>query len=519
MATIDKKKSFLQSLKGNPVSIIKSNKQNNTVKNGYLNQSKLDELIKQRFPTGLSTPTQKTLMDKTNKPFSPQDLFMVKQFEEASKKYKSTNYPSIQTNAPLNPMATSINASAKYSNATTGIPKVITGAGTGTGVTGTGTGVTGTGTGIATGTGTGVGTIADVKPVNVENEVEYLKGILNNPDSTDEAKAFAIKEGKRLYGTDITEKTTDELNLDAIKAQEAFITKGVESNVQGLTDAQTQALARLEAQRAGIAPQYQGLRTQASNEAMQQAKNLAEYRAARGQAMSGLRAQQELQMGADLQGRFGQIGLAEQGAIQGLENKKTEVALDFESRISQAKTQGEAEKEKFKLQQILENIKKVEAEATQKIQNAYNLEQQKLKEAAEESKSQLEFNRKKELIEFQTTESIKKANAEAQLKANQATVDYERESKEVKEVKAIPYDKNPQYISYLNEFDSDATKPSTKGKANLLAEEFLDESGKKLNAKARTVITNIRSEFGDAAATKALKNLEKLLNLQTFNLG
>jgi len=482
MATIDKKKNFLQKFSDKAMSTIRSDR-----------------------GVSVNLPNKKyTILDRNQPTQTLPFVTAPSSFKAPTTTYKS---PEQERNDRL----LAAQALAKYSNTTTtsatGVP---------TGTTKVSTKDTTTVTPKDT---TTVAPTAGGKPVNVENEVEYLKGILNNPDSTDEAKAFAIKEGKRLYGTDITEKTTDELNLDAIKAQEAFITKGVESNVQGLTDAQTQALARLEAQRAGIAPQYQGLRTQASNQAMQQAKNLGEYRAARGQAMSGLRAQEELQMGANLQGQFGQIGLAEQGAIQGLENKKTEVALDFESRISQAKTQGEAEKEKFKLQQTLKNIDEIKAKAAQEIQNAYNLEQQKLKEAAEIAKDDKDYNRKKELIQFQTTESIKKANAEAQLKANQATVDYERESKEVKEVKAIPYDKNPQYISYLNEFDSDATKPSTKGKANLLAEEFLDESGKKLNAKARTVITNIRSEFGDVAATKALKNLEKLLNLQTFNLG
>ena len=90
---------------------------------------------------------------------------------------------------------------------------------------------------------------------------------------------------------------------------------------------------------------------------MQQARNFAEYMGARGASMGGTSAQAEIQRGAQLQGQFGQIGLAEQGAIQGLENKKTEVTLDFESRISQAKTQGEAEKEKFiYLSKTLENI-------------------------------------------------------------------------------------------------------------------------------------------------------------------
>ena len=485
MATIDTKKSFLQKFSDKAMNTIRSNR------GVSVNLPNKKYTILDRNP---NTQTQKTLMDK---PFSPKDLFMVKQFEEASKKYGSTNYPDALKNGYVDQMELD-KLKNKQTNVTTG---------TGTGAIGTGPTVAPT---VVPTVAPTVATTAGGKTVDVENEIEYLKGILNNPDSTAEAKAFAIKEGKRLYDTDITKKTIDELNLDAIKAQEAFITKGVESNVQGLTDAQANALRIIEGQRAGIAPQFQNLRSQASTTSMQQARNFAEYMGARGASMGGTSAQAEIQRGAQLQGQFGQIGLAEQGAIQGLEDKKTEVTLDFESRISQAKTQGEAEKEKFKLQQIIKNIDDIKAERNQKEQNAYNLEQQKLKEAAETSKSLLEYQRKEAIIKLEAAESIKKLNAQAQLKANQATVDYGRKSTEVK---AIPYDKNPQFISYLNEFDADATKPSTKGKANLLADEFLDDIGENLNAKARTAIANIRSEFGNEAATKALNNLEKLLNL------
>jgi hypothetical protein len=355
------------------------------------------------------------------------------------------------------------------------------------------------------------------KPVDVENEIKYLKGILDNPDSTDAAKAFAIKEGKRLYGTDITKKTTEQLDKEASGAQEAFINADVTRNITGLTAAQEQALATIEGQRAGIAPQFQDLRSQASTTSMQQARNFAEYMGARGASMGGTSAQAEIQRGAQLQGQFGQIGLAEQNAIQGLENKKTEVTLDFESKISQAKTKGEADIARFQLEQTLANIAKIEAKAAQEIQNAQELEKIKIEEAAKSSESLLDFEREKELIKFQANESIRKSTADAKLKADQATTDFERKGTEEKEVN---YQKDPQFLAYLNEFDTDVSTPSTTGKANLLAETFLDESGKNLNSKARNTINNIRTEFGDAAATKALRNLEKLLNIQPqFNLS
>ena len=87
MATIDTKKSFLQKFSDKAMNTIRSNR------GVSVNLPNKKYTILDRNP---NTQTQKTLMDK---PFSPKDLLMVKQFEEASKKYGSTNYPSTQTNA------------------------------------------------------------------------------------------------------------------------------------------------------------------------------------------------------------------------------------------------------------------------------------------------------------------------------------------------------------------------------------------------------------------------------------
>jgi len=485
MAKINTERSYLQKFSDKAMNTIRSNR------GVSVNLPNKKYTILDRNP---NTQTQKTLMDK---PFSPQDLFMVKKIEEASKKYDA--YPDQSKLDDL--------IKQRYP----------TGLSTPT-VTGTGKGES-TASVIVSTTDKPTATVTPTvgKSVDVANEIKYLKGILDNPDSTDAAKAFAIKEGKRLYGTDITKKTLEEYNKEASGAQEAFINADVTRNITGLSDAQKQALATLEGQRAGIAPQFQDLRSQASTTSMQQARNFAEYMGARGASMGGTSAQAEIQRGAQLQGQFGQIGLAEQNAIQGLENKKTEVTLDFESKISQAKTQGEADIARFQLEQTLANIAKIEAKAAQEIQNAKEIEKIKIAEAAKSSESKLDFDRKQELIKFQTDESIRKSKEDAQLKANQATTDFERKGTEVKEVN---YQKNPQFLSYLNEFDTDVSTPSTTGKANLLAETFLDESGKNLNSKARNTIKNIRTEFGDAAATKALSNLEKLLNIQPqFNLS
>jgi hypothetical protein len=488
MAKIDTERSYLQRFSDKAMKTAKS------TGGVSVNLPNKKYTILDRNP---NTQTQKTLMDK---PFSPQNLFMVKKIEEASKKYDP--YPDQSKLDDL--------IKQRYP----------TGLSTPT--------VTGTGTATVTGAKKDTDTEAEKKaatvtptvtgkPVDVENEIKYLKGILDNPDSTDAAKAFAIKEGKRLYGTDITKKTTEQLDKEASGAQEAFINADVTRNITGLTAAQEQALATIEGQRAGIAPQFQDLRSQASTTSMQQARNFAEYMGARGASMGGTSAQAEIQRGAQLQGQFGQIGLAEQNAIQGLENKKTEVTLDFESKISQAKTKGEADIARFQLEQTLANIAKIEAKAAQEIQNAQELEKIKIEEAAKSSESLLDFEREKELIKFQANESIRKSTADAKLKADQATTDFERKGTEEKEVN---YQKDPQFLAYLNEFDTDVSTPSTTGKANLLAETFLDESGKNLNSKARNTINNIRTEFGDAAATKALRNLEKLLNIQPqFNLS
>jgi hypothetical protein len=487
MATIDTKKSFLQKFSDKSMNTIRSNR------GVSVNLPNKKYTILDRYP---NTQTQKTLMDK---PFSPKDLFMVKQFEEASKKYGSTKFPSTQTNATTGiPITT-----------TTGFPfpSVVRPTTTVASTVNPTVAPTVNPT-VATTVAPTVDPKAGGKPVDVENEIEYLKGIFNNPDSTAESKAFAVKEGERLYGTDITEKTTDQLNQEAINAQNAFITKGVESNVQGLSDAQANALRIIEGQRAGIAPQFQNLRSQASTTSMQQARNFAEYMGARGASMGGTSAQAEIQRGAQLQGQFGQIGLAEQGAIQGLEDKKTEVTLDFESRISQAKTQGEAEKEKFKLQQILENIEDIKAEAKQKTQNAQEIEKQKLKEASETSKSLLEYQRKEAIIKLETAEQIKRDTAQAQLKANQATVDFERKPTTIP--KEIPFKQRQEYIDAIIGLEDTYLTSSSKEGKNMLEEKYLDDKGR-LNKAGVELIESVRLEFGLQAGDDYGRRLKEFL--------
>lgn len=210
-----------------------------------------------------------------------------------------------------------------------------------------------------------------------------------------------------------TQPTLDELRQKAFQEQQAFIESGLQGQLTGLEASKQRSLGTLEQQRGQISPQYEALRTQAANRAMQQARNFAEYMGARGALMGGAATQAEIQRGAELQGAFGQIGLAEQQAIQDLENKKSDVTLQYDTEISQAKTKAEQTKKEIELKKSLEEITRIEKEMIDKINNERQVEQEKIKQAAQTAKDETDFQRKKELIAFETNESIRAAREKA----------------------------------------------------------------------------------------------------------
>jgi len=98
------------------------------------------------------------------------------------------------------------------------------------------------------------------------------------------------------------------------------------------------ALAQIGQQQSQLTPQYEALRSRAATQSMQQARNLAEYMAARGQTMSGLAAQSELSRGMGLTRQLGQIGQQQQIAQQDLANRKSMIEQDYLSKVANAQS-------------------------------------------------------------------------------------------------------------------------------------------------------------------------------------
>jgi len=164
-----------------------------------------------------------------------------------------------------------------------------------------------------------------------------------------------------------------------------------QKTISNLDLAKQQALSQVGQQQAQLTPQYDALRSQAATQSMQQARNLAEYMAARGQTMSGLAAQSELSRGSGLTRQLGQIGQQQQAAQQELANKKSMIEQDYLSKVANAQSDFELKQ----LEKSYSDVIKAEDRAYQAQQTAEQrayqtqLENVKMNEALQkEMKSQ-----------------------------------------------------------------------------------------------------------------------------------
>jgi len=164
-----------------------------------------------------------------------------------------------------------------------------------------------------------------------------------------------------------------------------------QKTISNLDLAKQQALSQVGQQQAQLTPQYDALRSQAATQSMQQARNLAEYMAARGQTMSGLAAQSELSRGSGLTRQLGQIGQQQQAAQQELANKKSMIEQDYLSKVANAQSDFELKQlEKSYSDAIKAEDRAYQAQQTAE-QRAYQtqLENVKMNEALQkEMKSQ-----------------------------------------------------------------------------------------------------------------------------------
>lgn len=146
--------------------------------------------------------------------------------------------------------------------------------------------------------------------------------------------------------------------------------------ISNLDLAKQQALSKVGQQQAQLNPQYDALRSQSATQSMQQARNLAEYMAARGQTSSGIAAQSELSRGAGLTRQLGQIGQQQQAAQQELTNRKSMIEQDYLSKVANAQSDFE-----------LKQLEKSYSDAIKAEDRAYQSQQVTEQRAYQEQKT------------------------------------------------------------------------------------------------------------------------------------
>jgi len=151
-------------------------------------------------------------------------------------------------------------------------------------------------------------------------------------------------------------------------AQAKLLEAEKQKTISDLGIVKNQALAQIGQQQSAIAPQFDAQRAQASTQSMQQARNFAEYLAARGQSTSGIAAQAELSRGSGLTRQLGNIGQQQQAAIQDVATRKSIIEQDYLGKIANATTQVELQK----LQKDYSDAIKNEERAFQKQQTESN---------------------------------------------------------------------------------------------------------------------------------------------------
>lgn len=111
-----------------------------------------------------------------------------------------------------------------------------------------------------------------------------------------------------------------------------------------LGKARDNALSNLGQEKAAIQPKYYDARNQAAAGSQQQARNFAEFMAARGGTNSGANAQAELSNNMTLQGNLGSLGRQETQAYTDIARRETDVQNAFQSDVASANAGIDADK-------------------------------------------------------------------------------------------------------------------------------------------------------------------------------
>lgn len=114
--------------------------------------------------------------------------------------------------------------------------------------------------------------------------------------------------------------------------------------IAALDKSRNAALSNLGAEKSAIQPKYYDARNQAAAGSQQQARNFAEFMAARGGTSSGANAQAELSRGMTLQGNLGSLGRQEAADYSDIERRTSDLQNAYQSDIAAATAGMEADR-------------------------------------------------------------------------------------------------------------------------------------------------------------------------------
>jgi hypothetical protein len=126
--------------------------------------------------------------------------------------------------------------------------------------------------------------------------------------------------------------------IDALQQQQKA------SAVAGLENAKTKSLASLEAERAGIAPQYAANRSSINTAAELERQRLNESMAVGGLAGSGAQGELQTRLAVGAQGSMSAQSIAEANALADVLRRQTGVEQDYQTGLQQANSAAEAAK-------------------------------------------------------------------------------------------------------------------------------------------------------------------------------
>jgi len=201
--------------------------------------------------------------------------------------------------------------------------------------------------------------VSEVKPkieVKKEEEVKPVDEVKVVPDNQVTPSDTSITK----------EITSSKAYSDLIEAQKA-------KTISDLDAIKQQALGKIGQQQAAINPQFEAQRAQAATQSMQQARNFAEYMAARGQTNAGITAQAELSRGSGLTRQLGEIGQQQQAAQQDVAMRRSVIEQDYLNKIANATTEAEIQKAAKEYQDLIKQEERTYQESRQTLQREQEL--------------------------------------------------------------------------------------------------------------------------------------------------